>query len=73
MSKEDMMEFSGVILECLPDTQFLVQLDESKYVIQAYASGKMRRNHIKILEGDKVTIEMSSYDLTKGRITFRQK
>lgn len=68
-----MMEFTGVVLECLPDTRFRVQLDKNEHVIEAYASGKMLKNHIRILIGDKVTVEMSSYDLTKGRIKFRQK
>ena len=73
MAKEEVMEFTGIVQECLPDTRFLVVLDESKHVITAYAAGKIRKNHIRILEGDKVTVEITPYDLTKGRIKFRQK
>ena len=73
MPKEEIMEFSGIVVERLPDTKFIVKLEEGNHQIQAYASGKMRKNHIRILEGDKVIVEMTSYDLTKGRIKFRQK
>lgn len=73
MAKEEVLEFSGVVKECLPDTRFLVELDETGLVITAYAAGKMRKNHIRILEGDKVLVEVTPYDLTKGRIKFRQK
>lgn len=72
MSKEDVIEFEGVVEECLPNTGFLVRLSNG-HVITAYLSGKLRINYIKILEGDKVTIEMSPYDLTKGRIKWRGK
>ncbi len=73
MAKEDTLEFLGTVKECLPDTRFLVELEESQLVITAYAAGKIRKNHIRILEGDRVTVEMTPYDLTKGRIKFRHK
>ena len=72
MSKEDHIEMEGTVLETLPNTMFRVQL-ENGHVITAHISGRMRKNYIRILTGDKVKIEMTPYDLTKGRITFRQK
>ncbi|MES2607341.1 MAG: translation initiation factor IF-1 [Pseudomonadota bacterium] len=72
MSKEDLIEFSGVVAEVLPNTMFRVKL-ENDHVILAHTSGRMRKNRIRVLAGDKVTVEMTPYDLTKGRITFRQK
>ena len=72
MAKEDMLEMQGVVTEVLPDTRFRVTLDNG-VTVSAYASGKMRKHRIRILAGDKVTIEMSPYDLTKGRINFRHK
>ena len=72
MSKEDVIECEGVVEEVLPNTTFKVKL-ENGHVITAYISGRLRMNYIKILEGDKVKIEMSPYDLTKGRITWRAK
>ena len=72
MSKDDVIEFEGVVEEVLPNTTFLVRLSNG-HVITAYISGRLRMNYIKILEGDKVKIEMSPYDLTKGRITWRAK
>lgn len=72
MSKEDTIELNGAIVETLPNATFKVEL-ESGQVIMAYISGKMRMNFIKILPGDKVLVEMSPYDLTKGRITYRYK
>ena len=72
MSKEDVIEFEGEVVEVLPNTTFLVQLSNG-HVITAYISGRLRMHYIKILEGDKVKIEMSPYDLTKGRITWRGK
>ena len=72
MSKEDVIEFEGVAEEVLPNTAFKVRL-ENGVLINAYISGRLRMNYIKILEGDKVKIEMSPYDLTKGRITYRIK
>ena len=70
MAKEDQIEMEGTIIETLPNTMFRVQLDNGHVVI-AHISGKMRKNYIRILTGDKVTIEMTPYDLTKGRITYR--
>jgi translation initiation factor IF-1 len=72
MSKEDVIEFEGEVKEVLPNTTFLVELSNG-HVITAYISGRLRMHYIKILEGDKVKIEMSPYDLTKGRITWRAK
>lgn len=70
--KEDLMSFEGSVTELLPDAKFRVKLDNG-HIILAHSSGKMRKNKIRILEGDRVTVEMTPYDLTKGRITFRHK
>lgn len=70
MAKEDLIEMSGLVNEVLPDTRFRVTLDNGHQLI-AYSAGKMRKNHIRILAGDKVSLELSPYDLSKGRITFR--
>lgn len=70
--KEDLMSFEGLVEELLPNAMFRVKLDNN-HVILAHSSGKMRKNKIRILEGDRVTVEMTPYDLTKGRITFRHK
>ena len=72
MSKEDLMEFTGTIMELLPNATFRVEL-ENGHVVLAHTSGRMRKNRIRVLAGDKVTVEMTPYDLTKGRITFRHK
>ena len=72
MSKEDAIEFQGVVSELLPNAMFKVKLDNDHEVI-AHTSGKMRKNRIRILAGDRVNVEMTPYDLTKGRITFRFK
>lgn len=72
MPKEDNIEINGIIVETLPNATFKVEL-ESGQTIMAYISGKMRMHFIKILPGDKVLVEMSPYDLTKGRITYRFK
>lgn len=72
MAKEDMIEVEGTVTETLPNAMFNVEL-ENGHVILAHVSGKIRMNYIRILPGDKVTIEMSPYDLTKGRITYRYK
>jgi len=72
MAKEDMIEMDGLVNEVLPDTRFRVALDNG-HVIIAYMSGKMRKHRIRILAGDKVSIELTPYDLSKGRITFRHK
>ncbi|MEI7542876.1 MAG: translation initiation factor IF-1 [bacterium] len=70
MSKEDMIEAEGSILEILPNATFRVQLENGHKVL-AHVSGKMRMNFIKLLPGDKITVQLSPYDLTKGRITYR--
>ncbi len=70
MAKEELIEMSGMVNEVLPDSRFRVTLDNGHELI-AYTAGKMRKNHIRILAGDKVSLELSPYDLTKGRITFR--
>lgn len=72
MSKEDVIEFSGEVIEVLPNAMFKVKL-ENDHVILAHTAGKMRKNRIRILAGDSVTVEMTPYDFTKGRITFRSK
>jgi|TARA_Y100001935_G_C17270884_1_gene491863 translation initiation factor IF-1 len=70
MAKEDNIELEGLVVETLPNTTFKVKL-ENDHIITAHISGKMRKNYIRILTGDKVKVEMSPYDLSKGRITFR--
>jgi translation initiation factor IF-1 len=70
MAKEELIEMQGMVDEVLPDTRFRVTL-ENGHKLVAYTSGKMRKNHIRILAGDKVSLELSPYDLSKGRITFR--
>ena len=72
MAKEDLIEFSGTVTELLPNAMFRVKLDNDHEVL-AHTSGKMRKNRIRVLAGDKVTVEMTPYDLTKGRITYRMK
>ena len=72
LSKEDVIEVEGTILEALPNATFQVEL-QNGHKILAHVSGKLRMNFIRILPGDKVTVEMSPYDLTKGRITWRAK
>ena len=72
MSKEDMIEVEGVVVEAMPNANFMVELDQ-RHKIHAHISGKLRMNYIKILPGDRVTVEMSPYDLTKGRIIWRAK
>ena len=72
MSKEDVIEIEGTVVEALPSAQFKVELPNGHQIL-AHISGKLRINFIRILPGDKVTVEMSPYDLTKGRITWRSK
>jgi translation initiation factor IF-1 len=72
MAKEEMLEFEGIVDEVLPDARCRVKLDNGHMVI-AYTSGRMKKNRIRILAGDRVTVEMTPYDLTKGRINFRHK
>ena len=72
MTKEDVLEYEGVVLEILPNAMFKVKLDNDHEIL-AHTAGRMRKHRIRILAGDKVTVEMSTYDLTKGRIIFRHK
>ena len=72
MSKEDVIEIEGIVVEKLPNAMFKVELENGHQVL-AHISGKLRKNFIRILPGDKVAMEMSPYDLTKGRITWRDK
>ena len=72
MSKDDVIEIEGTVIEVLPNATFMVELSNGHKIL-AHLSGKLRMNYIKILLGDKVTVEMSPYDLTKGRITWRSK
>ncbi len=72
MAKEDHLEMNGKVIDTLPNTMFRVQL-ENGHVVIAHISGKMRKNYIRILTGDIVTVEMTPYDLSKGRITYRSK
>ena len=70
MAKEEILEMNGVVLEVLPDSRYRVVVDNGHSLV-AYSAGKMRKNHIRIIAGDKVSLEISPYDLSKGRITFR--
>lgn len=70
MAKEELIEVNGVVEEVLPDSRFRVKLENGHQLV-AYTGGKMRKHHIRIIAGDNVSLEMSPYDLTKGRITFR--
>ena len=72
MAKEDQIEMEGTVIDTLPNTMFRVQL-ENGHVVIAHISGKMRKNYIRILKGDKVTVQLTPYDLTKGRISFRSR
>ncbi len=72
MAKEDVIEATGVVIEALPNAMFRVELD-NKHQVLAHVSGKMRKNFIRILTGDRVLVELSPYDLTRGRITYRFK
>ena len=72
MAKEDQIEISGVVIETLPCTTFKVEL-ENGHIVTAHISGKMRKNNIRIITGDKVKVELTPYDLSKGRITYREK
>jgi len=73
MNSKDKIEVEGTVIEALPGTQFRVQLDDAGPEVLAYLSGKMRKYYIRILLGDRVKVEMTPYDLTKGRITYRYK
>jgi len=72
MAKEEALEMEGIVVENLPNTNFKVQL-ENGHIVLAHISGRMRKNYIRILMGDRVTVELTPYDLTKGRITFRNR
>ena len=72
MAKEDLIEFSGTVTEVLPNAMFRVKL-ENEHDVLAHTSGRMRKNRIRVLAGDKVTVEMTPYDLTRGRIVYRYK
>ena len=70
MSKQDLLEFKGKVMDLLPNAMFRVKL-ENGHIVTAHTAGKLRKNRIRVLQGDNVTIEMTPYDLTKGRIIFR--
>ena len=70
MSKQDLLEFKGKVTDLLPNAMFRVKLDNG-HVVTAHTAGKLRKNRIRVLQGDNVTVEMTPYDLTKGRIIFR--
>lgn len=72
MAKDDVIEMTGVVIDTLPNTMFRVEL-ENGHVITAHVSGRIRKNYIRILTGDKVRVELTPYDLSKGRITYREK
>jgi translation initiation factor IF-1 len=72
LAKEDVIEMEGKVIETLPNTMFRVEL-ENGHVVTAHISGKMRKHYIRILTGDTVTVEMTPYDLSKGRITYRER
>lgn len=72
MAKEDVIELEGKVIDTLPNTMFRVEL-ENGHIVTAHISGRMRKHYIRILTGDKVTVELTPYDLSKGRITFRSK
>jgi len=71
LSKQDLLEFKGKVIDLLPNAMFKVQLDENEQIITAHTAGKLRKNRIRVLQGDNVTVEISPYDLTRGRIIFR--
>ena len=70
MSKQDLLEFKGKVIDLLPNAMFRVEL-ENGHLVTAHTAGKLRKNRIRVLQGDNVTVEVTPYDLTKGRITFR--
>ena len=70
MSKQDLLEFKGTVIDLLPNAMFIVKL-ENGHTVTAHTAGKLRKNRIRVLQGDNVTVEMTPYDLTKGRIIFR--
>ena len=70
MSKQDLLEFRGKVIELLPNAMFRVQLEDNNQIVTAHTAGKLRKNRIRVLQGDNVTVEVTPYDLTKGRIIF---
>jgi len=72
VAKEESLKFTGKVIELLPNATFKVQLEEIEAVILGHIAGKLRKNHINVLLGDRVSVEMSPYDLTKGRIVYRK-
>jgi translation initiation factor IF-1 len=73
MARQDLIEVEAKVIEVLPNTKFKVELIQNGHIVLAHVSGKIRMNNIRILPGDKVTVELSPYDLTRGRITYRRK
>jgi translation initiation factor IF-1 len=73
MAREDLIEVEAKVIEVLPNTKFKVELIQNGHIVLAHVSGKIRMNNIRILPGDKVTVELSPYDLSRGRITYRRK
>lgn len=71
MTKDNILEFRGTVVEVLPNSMFRVKLESTEHLLIAYSSGKIKQNKIKILTGDSVTVEVSGYDLNKGRVTYR--
>ena len=71
MSKQDLLEFKGKVIDLLPNAMFRVQLEGNNKIVIAHTAGKLRKNRIRVLQGDNVTVEVTPYDLTKGRIVFR--
>ena len=71
MSKQEVLEFKGKVIDLLPNAMFRVKLEGNNQIVTAHTAGKLRKNRIRVLQGDKVTVEISPYDLSKGRITFR--
>ena len=71
MSKQDLLEFKGKVIDLLPNAMFRVQLEKNNHIVTAHTAGKLRKNRIRVLQGDNVTVEVTPYDLTKGRIIFR--
>ncbi|HMT92659.1 MAG: translation initiation factor IF-1 [Thiothrix sp.] len=72
MAREDYIEMEGTVIDTLPNTTFRVKLD-NEHIVMAHISGRMRKNYIRILTGDRVTVQLTPYDLTKGRISYRSK
>ena len=71
-NKSAVLEFEGKVVKCLPGTRFIVELNDNKHQVHCMISGRMRKNYIRLVRGDSVTVEMTPYDLSKGRITYRK-